>query len=262
MNRPGFRPFARPSTLAEYYCSAAMKGMLVAILTIVSVAYAGDEGTDQRIRALIDKLAISEQPASKEPLVTYNNPRNAELVKQVHSTANELEKFGMAAFPHLIAHLDDSRQSVPFSRVLPSTVGDACLSIAMRQIYALPDGYSDTAALFRRGADGKLHEQPVWSRQIYDGVGVHKWLTDRKGKTLRELQLEAVEWVLKTQKEIGARTIAERDEYIAPLEAQVARLRRGQNQTVQRTGASRFPQRQIQRHWRLAPVADLFVSLH
>ena len=97
----------------------------------------------------------------------------------------------------------------------------------MRQIYALPDGYSDTAALFRRGADGKLHEQPVWSRQIYDGVGVHKWLTDRKGKTLRELQLEAVEWVLKTQKEIGARTIAERDEYIAPLEAQVARLRRG-----------------------------------
>jgi hypothetical protein len=31
------------------------------------------------------------------------------------------------------------------------------------------------------------------------------------------------------------------------------------NQTVQRTGASRFAQRQIQRHRRLAPVADLCV---
>src|SRR5438874_12514588 len=33
------------------------------------------------------------------------------------------------------------------------------------------------------------------------------------------------------------------------------------NQTVQRTGASRFAQRQIERHRRLAPVADLCVSL-
>jgi hypothetical protein len=31
------------------------------------------------------------------------------------------------------------------------------------------------------------------------------------------------------------------------------------NQTVQRTGASRFAQRQTERHRRLAPVADLFV---
>src|ERR1039457_4257843 len=33
------------------------------------------------------------------------------------------------------------------------------------------------------------------------------------------------------------------------------------NQTVQRTGASRFAQRQIERHRRLAPVADLCVRL-
>src|ERR1039458_5902197 len=32
------------------------------------------------------------------------------------------------------------------------------------------------------------------------------------------------------------------------------------NQTVQRTGASRFAQRQIERHRRLAPVADLYVK--
>jgi hypothetical protein len=32
------------------------------------------------------------------------------------------------------------------------------------------------------------------------------------------------------------------------------------NQTVQRTGASRFAQRQIEHHRRLAPVADLCVS--
>lgn len=31
------------------------------------------------------------------------------------------------------------------------------------------------------------------------------------------------------------------------------------NQSVQRTGASRFAQRRIQRHRRLSPVADLYV---
>jgi hypothetical protein len=37
------------------------------------------------------------------------------------------------------------------------------------------------------------------------------------------------------------------------------RFGRAANQTVQRTGASRFAQRQIERHRRLAPVADLRV---
>jgi len=37
------------------------------------------------------------------------------------------------------------------------------------------------------------------------------------------------------------------------------RSQRTHNQTVQRTGASRFAQRQIERHRRLAPVADLCV---
>ena len=32
------------------------------------------------------------------------------------------------------------------------------------------------------------------------------------------------------------------------------------NQTVQRIGASRFALRQIERQWRLAPIADLCVS--
>src|SRR6266487_4173530 len=39
------------------------------------------------------------------------------------------------------------------------------------------------------------------------------------------------------------------------------RGRFGSNQTVQRMGASRFAQRQIERHRRLAPIADLCVLL-
>src|SRR5664280_3004540 len=41
---------------------------------------------------------------------------------------------------------------------------------------------------------------------------------------------------------------------------QARRAAAGFNKTVQRTGASRFAQRQIQRHRRLAPVADLVVG--
>lgn len=203
-----------------------MKATLIALMTLVSSVFAEDGVTEQKVRALIEKLAISQHPASRGPIETFNNPRNAELVRQVHAAAGEIEKLGFAAFPHLMAHLEDLRQSVPFRRVLPSTVGDACLSIIMRQVYALPEGYSETASLYRRGANGELHEQPVWSREIYDGVGARKWLTDRKGRTLQDLQIEALEWVLEIQKGIGARTKSERDEYIAPLETQLTKLRR------------------------------------
>ena len=47
------------------------------------------------------------------------------------------------------------------------------------------------------------------------------------------------------------------------LHGSSARSRSGRpNQAVQRTGASRFPQRQMERHRRLAPVADLVVRPH
>src|SRR5256885_8095993 len=47
---------------------------------------------------------------------------------------------------------------------------------------------------------------------------------------------------------------------IIPWSRIVRRWGRVSNQTVQRTGASRFALRRIARHRRLAPVADLYVS--
>jgi hypothetical protein len=142
--------------------------MLIALLTTVSVAYAGDEAQDQKIRALIDKLVFSEQPASKEPSAFFNISINDPWT-QVQKAANELEKFGIAAFPELIAHFDDPRQSIAFRRVLEHTVGLACYSIVQGQVYALPREYYDNSSFSRKGADGKFHDQPLWSKQIWGG---------------------------------------------------------------------------------------------
>jgi hypothetical protein len=213
----------------------AMKATLIALMTLASSAFADDGVTEQKVRALIEELAISQHAAAPRPFEAYNDSgelertsgaRYTERVRPVYAAASEIERLGFAAFPYLMEHFEDARQSVAFRRVMPSTVGDACRCIIMRQVYALPEGYSQTASLFRKGADGELHEQPVWSRQIYEGVGVRQWLTDRKGRTLQDMQIEALEWVLEIQKSIGTRTKSERDEYIAPLETQLTKLKR------------------------------------
>src|SRR5260370_11674636 len=57
--------------------------------------------------------------------------------------------------------------------------------------------------------------------------------------------------------------VGEEAQMLADMESSSCHYQRNwvSNQTVQRTGASRFAQRQIQRHRRLAPVADLCVRL-
>jgi hypothetical protein len=177
------------------------------------------------IRALIGKLAITDSPASRDPIFTpsKDTPKTDKRVI-AYAAAEDLRKFGLEAFPFLLESLKDKRQSVAFRRVLPSTVGDACFCLITRQLYSLPPDYR--GSFYRTGADGKEHERPVFLKDLFTTANLKEWLASRKGHTLPELQLEALGWVLTEEERIGAPTPEAETKYLAPLRAMHVELKR------------------------------------
>ncbi len=94
------------------------------------------------IKALIEKLAISNEPAADAPVYTpsIDTPKS-DPKAAAYAAAERIRTYGKDAFPYLLKHLDDQRQSVAFRRVLPSTVGDACFCIIRDQVFNLPKDY-------------------------------------------------------------------------------------------------------------------------
>src|SRR5690606_6100810 len=125
-------------------------------------------GPAEDIELLIEQLAISQEPAGEAPILTprRDTPKTDERMVAIEA-GRKLSAYGVAAFPHMVKHLDDNRQSVAFRRVLPSTVGDACFCIIRGELIPLPEDYEMSIA--RAGADGQLHERPLYSgRDVFD----------------------------------------------------------------------------------------------
>lgn len=176
------------------------------------------------IRKLIGKLAISQRKASNDPIYSPSPDAPKSDPRLVaYDAAKQLEAFGMEAFPFLLDSLDDQRQSVAFRRVLPSTVGDACYCLIARQLYALPPDYQ--GSFYRTGADGRGHERPVFLNDLFTPANLKEWLGAREGRTLPELQLEALGWVLAEEEGIGAATPKDEERFLAPLRARFAQLK-------------------------------------
>lgn len=199
---------------------------LLALALLTGVAHASELSPNTvKIRALIAKLAITDTPASEGPIFSpsKDTPKTDERVI-AYEAAEELSKFGLEAFPLLLASLADDRQSVAFRRSLPSTVGDACYCLITRQLYALPEDYS--GSFYRHGADGELHARPVFSKDLFSYDNLKGWLASRQGRPLSELQLEALGWVLAEEELIGVATPEKETEYLAPLRAKHAALKK------------------------------------
>jgi hypothetical protein len=178
------------------------------------------------IEALIEKLAISQAPAAEAPVFTpsRDTPRTDSRVI-AYEAAEELKKCGKAAFPHLLEHLDDKRQSVAFRRGIPHDVGDACFCIIREQVFCLPEGYE--GSFYRTGADGRLHERPYFLKTaLFDRRSVKSWLDARRDKSLEEIQVEALRWLIQQERQIGFPSEQDKQRYLYPLERQLARIER------------------------------------
>ena len=180
---------------------------------------------DQRIDALIERLALSDGPAADGPVFSPSkdtHPSDRRVI--AYEAADQLTEIGYPAFPKLVAKLDDRRQSAAFGRWKRMDVGMACYSILMWQIYSLPDDVS--GSFYRTGADGKSRSRPVYLNQIWDEEGLGPWLEARKEKPLIDIQLEALSWVLENERAIGAVDEEAKNDHIVPLERRLDELKK------------------------------------
>jgi hypothetical protein len=193
------------------------------------------------IDGLIELLAISDKPAGNEPIYTPGpeTPRNDPRWLAIDA-AEGLRKKGVAAFPNLVQHLDDKRQSVAFRSVIPHDVGDACFCIIREQVFSLPKDYR--RSYNRTGADTKSRPRPYFIEPVlFDHSTLPKWLEQRKDKSLREMQIEALTWLIEEERKIGFRNEEDKRAYLDPLERRLGEIKAGKPLTEPRKKAERNP---------------------
>ena len=213
--------------------SISMISLMISGILCGCVKRPSEQHTEQKepnagleIEALIEKLAISDQPAGQDPIYTppKDTPRTDKRVV-AYDAASKLKSYGKKAFPYLLKHFDDKRQSVAFRRVIPHDVGDACYCIICSQIFYLPQDYR--GSFYRTGADGKTHERAYFSNDgLFTCDTIESWLEERKEKSLEEMQIEALQWLIEQEKQIGFRNEEDKDNFLYPLERQLAEVKK------------------------------------
>ena len=201
-----------------------------------SVSLAASPEQEARIRQLIDQLVFAPNSATNQPVLSPGIRDDSEEYRQRFQRCRqafaELTKLKDLAFPLLVEHLDDQRQSINFrNHVADNSVGSACYHILYFQLQDRPPGYSRYGYM-RLGRDGQRHVQPYWSGTPFDEVGVKQWLADNQHLNYAEKQIKCLNWLLAEEKKIGA---ADAESYfinILPLEIQILKRRQENGEDV------------------------------
>ena len=181
---------------------------------------------EKAIESLIDQLVFSAGDASNEPVfspgVKDKSHEYSQRFKKVQDAFEALTKLKARAFPVLVKHLDDKRQSINFrNHYMGNSVGDACMWNLCFQLQDRPMGYSKYGYQ-RKGKDGKDHPKPYWEGTPFDDAGgIAKWLEQNMDLTYPEMQIKCLNWLLDGEKTIGAFDLESYFENILPLEIQI-----------------------------------------
>jgi hypothetical protein len=189
-----------------------------------------DAKQEKEIRDLIERLVFAPGVAAKAPVlspgVENNSKEYRERFENCQKAFQKLIEFKGLAFPFLIEHLGDKRQSIPFRNHYEGySVGDACYWNIYFQLQDRPQGYS-TYGYMRQGRDGKSHPKPYWEGTPFDEAGgVAKWLEANKSLSYVEKQVKCLQWLLDKEKAIGASDPESYFVNILPLEIRILERR-------------------------------------
>jgi len=138
----------------------------------------------------------------------------------------KLKTFKDAAFPIMMEHLDDKRQSLAFrNHNLGQSVGDACYWNIYYQLTDHPENYS-SYGYQRKGRDGKLHVKPYWGGSPFEEAGgLEQWLKQNKNLSYTGMQIKCLNWLLEKEKKIGASDAESYFKNILPLEIRILERR-------------------------------------
>lgn len=182
----------------------------------------------QSAEELVDQLVLNEGKASNEPVlspgVADKSPEYTQRFKKVQDAFGKLTELKFKAFPVLVKHLDDKRQSINFrNHYVANSVGDACMWNIYFQLQDRPRNYSKYGYQ-RKGRDGSSHPKPYWEGTPFDDAGgIAKWLEQNKDLSYIEMQIKCLNWLLDGEKKIGASDADSYFENIFPLEIQILR---------------------------------------
>lgn len=185
---------------------------------------------EAKIRALVDQLVFADGDATNRPALSPGIRDNSDEYRarfeRCYKAFAELMEYKELAFPVLVEHLEDKRQSINFrNHHTGNSVGDACYWNLYFQLQNRPEDYS-RYGLMRKGRDGENHTQPYWEGTPFDEAGgLVKWLEANSGLNYTEKQIKCLTWLLAKEKEIGASDAESYFINILPLEIQILKRR-------------------------------------
>lgn len=208
-------------------------------IALVDVANSAEE--EAEIRSLIDQLVFAEGRANDQPVRNPSmkifdadgnevkpagDPKDAEEKRKRFESCEmafiKLTDHMIAAFPILIEHLDDQRQSINFrNHYSGNSVGNACYWIIYYQLQDRPESYSEYGHS-RLGRDGNQHPKPYWEGTPFDDAGgIKEWLEQNKELSYGKMQIKCLQWLLDRERAIG---VPDADSYflnVLPLEIRI-----------------------------------------
>lgn len=172
--------------------------------------------TEKEIKALIDQL-VSPNPKpiiQKKP--TIKLPKDFDLAKQelVHEARSKLLKIGTPAFPLLIENFKDEHYSLTTQNGLDGiywneTLGDVCRTIIFDQLQ--PGGTWQIGD----GDPRSVAKRPAYPHNfLYSQKDAQAWWKQNSKKSLYDLQLEALDWIIAEESKTPEKYLKKEKEYL------------------------------------------------
>jgi hypothetical protein len=153
--------------------------------------------SEEEIKTLVQQLVSPNQaPVTKSPYAKYPAGYDERAQERVLDAWLQLRRLGPRAFPYLFDFVDDKRYSFTADGGAADvnwSVGQACLDRIRCSLQPYGPHYlagEDDPRGFPRRPNYVRHHN------IHEPAGAKTWWETRKDKSLRELQIETLEWVI------------------------------------------------------------------
>ncbi len=171
----------------------------------IQLATAQDaEVTDEQIDRLISELVSpNEAPTRRGPFAVYPEGYDKEAQKKVSSAHQALRKLGPKAFHRLFNHFDDKRFCLNGDGVeaqINKTVDQVCIHLVDSHL----EPYSALGGPGSRFSQRSPRPPNYFAHfKLGEPKTAHEWWETRKEKSLKELQIEVLEWVISEEEKLA-----------------------------------------------------------
>jgi hypothetical protein len=171
------------------------------LLTVLMSAFYGsaDDQTisDEQIEALVkDLVSPNKAPRTRGPSAQYPPGYDRDAQQRVLRAFHELRDLAPRSFPFLFDHFDDKRYALTADSGDVDrnySVGELCRDILTSHLQSNIWDHKEGGTSFRRRPDEPDY---IAHYKLFQPSHATKWWEERKTRSLRDLQIEVLEWVL------------------------------------------------------------------